>query len=207
MLVIPPLPQAKHMLPFVLGVLCCGLLACGEHNPREAQIDEGTWLEKGDSITRVTFDTLRNTLMRAIAARGVEGAIGFCNAEALSLTSAFASKDILVRRTALRYRNPSNAPDSTEIIQLSAYAQTLPATGKPVLLKDDEDNIHYFKPIYTLALCLNCHGDPGTHISPATQQAIRRYYPDDKATGFGENSLRGMWHVVFQSSVTKKSRL
>jgi hypothetical protein len=44
-------------------------------------------------------------------------------------------------------------------------------------------------------MCLQCHGKPGTDISEATTAKLRQLYPNDKATGYGINELRGIWVV------------
>jgi hypothetical protein len=46
-------------------------------------------------------------------------------------------------------------------------------------------------------LCLQCHGAPDAEIAPATLAAIRKLYPDDKATGYRSGDLRGLWSVTF----------
>ena len=52
-----------------------------------------------------------------------------------------------------------------------------------------------YYPITTQAMCLQCHGNPESDIAPETLSAIERFYPEDLATGYGENELRGIWVV------------
>jgi hypothetical protein len=44
-------------------------------------------------------------------------------------------------------------------------------------------------------MCLQCHGDPANDISPETLNKIQTLYPDDAATGYKTNELRGIWVV------------
>jgi hypothetical protein len=54
----------------------------------------------------------------------------------------------------------------------------------------------YFSPIVIRnRLCLNCHGKPKANIKSKTMKAIEKHYPNDEATGFELNELRGMWRV------------
>jgi hypothetical protein len=44
-------------------------------------------------------------------------------------------------------------------------------------------------------MCLQCHGKPGTDLSETTIAKLSQLYPNDKATGYGINELRGIWIV------------
>jgi hypothetical protein len=44
-------------------------------------------------------------------------------------------------------------------------------------------------------MCLQCHGIPNNQILPTTLSKIKELYPTDKATGYGENELRGIWVI------------
>ena len=50
-------------------------------------------------------------------------------------------------------------------------------------------------------VCLQCHGSPEKDIAPATMAAIKKLYPEDKATGFQLGDLRGLWRVTFPAPV------
>ena len=52
-----------------------------------------------------------------------------------------------------------------------------------------------YYPIVTNAMCMQCHGKKDLQIKPETLAAIGEFYPEDKATGYGENELRGIWVV------------
>ena len=43
-------------------------------------------------------------------------------------------------------------------------------------------------------LCLQCHGGD-EDIAPGTREAILAKYPQDKATGYQLNDLRGIWRI------------
>jgi len=44
-------------------------------------------------------------------------------------------------------------------------------------------------------LCTQCHGSEQS-IKPEVLASINNLYPEDKATGYSENEVRGMWKIV-----------
>ena len=58
--------------------------------------------------------------------------------------------------------------------------------------------VHYYKPILIQAMCLTCHGTPGVEMNAQLAAVIDSLYPSDKAKGYKDGELRGMWHVVFE---------
>ncbi|MBL7744165.1 MAG: DUF3365 domain-containing protein [Chitinophagaceae bacterium] len=162
--------------------------------------NEALWKSKGDSLISLTFDTLRNTLLRAIGKNGLPGAVAFCNTEATGLTNTYATERVIIRRSSDKVRNPANAPDSLEQRILSSFYQMIKQKKEltPVLEKDAEGNLHYFKPIIFQAMCLDCHGDRSTQIKPDVWRTIQYKYPADSAFNYKEGDLRGVWHVLFK---------
>ena len=153
---------------------------------------------KGDSIVKITFDTLRAALTDQISEKGVVAAIEYCNVNAYPITTLFAKEGIMIRRAAARFRNPGNSPDSLEKTVIDSYLFSI--RSKQSLndtLVQQPGSMHFFKPIILQAMCKNCHGDLLLDISPAALKEIKKRYPDDLATGFKEGDLRGIWHVVF----------
>jgi len=182
---------------FLFIALLSGLLiSCKE---KEQPEDLAAWKIKGDSLVNRTFDTLRNTLQRAVAEKGFAGAVDFCKTEALALTNTYSKEGISVKRSSDKLRNPSNAPDSMELRILATYRQwkTEKKELKGVLEKDGSGNYHYFKPILLQTLCLNCHGNPVSAIKPDTWKMIQQKYPADAAFDYQEGDLRGIWHIRF----------
>ena len=41
-------------------------------------------------------------------------------------------------------------------------------------------------------MCLQCHGEKGKNIQPKTLEKIAQLYPNDLATGYKENEVRGL---------------
>lgn len=44
---------------------------------------------------------------------------------------------------------------------------------------------------------LKCHGDSKTDVSLDVQNPLLKKYPNDSATGYGINKVRGIWSITF----------
>ncbi len=185
---------------FITGAI--GLLlivACREQNKPAPLNDTAAWIKQGDSLVTHIFDSLRNTLLKAIGEKGFPGAIEFCNTEAIKLTAAYANTTTSIRRATDKFRNPVNKADSMEQ-RLLAYFQQQRKEQKEMIValeQDKQGRKHYFKPIIMQGMCLNCHGNKDENISAATWEAIRKHYPGDLATGYKDGDIRGLWHILF----------
>ena len=61
-----------------------------------------------------------------------------------------------------------------------------------------------YYPIVTNAMCLQCHGNKDTDITSATYEKIKKLYPSDKATGYRENEVRGLWVVEMEKDKNQR---
>jgi hypothetical protein len=147
------------------------------------------------------------TLQDKIANEGPEAAIAYCRLEALPLTAQVAEEFPQVkniRRTALRVRNPANAPDSTDRNALQEWlARWNPTTPPQSVIKeftaeDGTKELRYYRPVPVMATCLTCHGT-GDEIPANVSAAINRDYPEDKAVNFKDADLRGAIVVTFDA--------
>src|SRR5690606_1450056 len=88
----------------------------------------------------------------------------------------------------------ANALDSLEREIFEAYALVSDAGAQ--LQELDEKTLIMTRPIrISNGACLNCHGEPGKQIQPADHELIQSLYPEDRATGYQLNDLRGMWSL------------
>ncbi|MCK6617604.1 MAG: DUF3365 domain-containing protein [Cyclobacteriaceae bacterium] len=161
-----------------------------------ATLPDSVYLKLGDQLVTLTFDTLRDALTTAIGQQGFAYAVSFCNEKAYPLTTYYQEEGITIRRASDKYRNPQNIADSLESALLDQFRTAGPATR----IVRTENEIHYIKPILVQGMCLHCHGTPGVEIKPETLIAIAQKYQTDKATGYKEGDLRGLWHVVFSKN-------
>lgn len=154
-------------------------------------------LEKGMELALKTKAVLGKNLMQAIQAGGTENALTFCSSKAIPLTDSMSlALNASIKRVSDKNRNPKNNANKTELSVLSKMKKQLALGEKPTptLLKEGAVSRGYY-PILTDKMCLQCHGVPRTEVLPKTLTAIQAYYPNDKATGFRLNELRGIWVV------------
>jgi hypothetical protein len=195
------------LFAFVLGGAI--VTSCGERKSESEDAvvikvtADSVYVQAGKSIVANTFDTLRSSLLTAIGSQGFDGAISFCNEKADPITAMYADS-VTVRRTAIRYRNPANKPDSLELLIFDEMKELMKSVKVPsakIVRSSSTGEVHYFQPIVLQAMCVNCHGTPGKEIQKSTLTRIQQLYPDDRAVNFKEGDLRGLWHVIFNAEM------
>lgn len=146
---------------------------------------------------------LMTALQGAIAQNGVAGAVGACTVIAPAVAARLSDESgAVVRRTALRTRNPAARADAHETAVLQDLTAAPMADGKPREVSgwvqgDGSETFRYLRAIPTGPLCLSCHG---TKIAPDVAAAIASAYPDDKATGFVAGELRGAFSIQWSKA-------
>jgi hypothetical protein len=186
------IPQMNRIT--VIGI--AGLLAAGWLAPAAAQDPSGD-LATARQIVKRFAGELQGELKAAVREEGFQHAIGVCKDAAPRIAAKLSAETgWRVARTALRLRNPANAPDPTERKVLNAFLERA-AAGEPLAKMDfaSEEtgsgggkSFRYIKAIPTGELCLTCHG---ANVDPELAARIRASYPEDQATGFEVGELRG----------------
>lgn len=144
---------------------------------------------------------LKARLLSAIETGGPVAAIDVCKLEAPEIADGLSGETGLrVGRTALRWRNPANAPDDFERTAMENFLAEIDAGADPATLERAEivtgaqgRQLRYMKPIMTGGPCVLCHG---TDISDEVKTAILERYPDDQATGFAPGDFRGAFTIT-----------
>jgi len=180
------------------------ITSCSINKEKAAQKEESIkqeYLQKGEEVVDLTQAELLKNVSLAMRARGPGYAIDFCNSRAMLLKDSLSRlHKCQIRRIAVKYRNPSDMPQTkTEKDQLHQY-EDVHQKGeviKPKVYLFD-DRIEYYHPILiNNGACLICHGDPGKQIANETLEKIKARYPNDLATGFALNDFRGAWKITF----------
>ncbi|WP_053975572.1 c-type heme family protein [Mangrovimonas xylaniphaga] len=173
------------------------------HQQREADLmkhsETGTqdYLKKGMSIALSTKAVLGKNLLTAIQTKGTAGALEFCNERAIVLTDSMSTElHAIVKRVSDKNRNPNNLANAKELDYIAVAKQDIAATGEasPKMVEDNGKLIGYY-PIMTNQMCLQCHGTPNKDITPETIMTLKEKYPQDLATGYGIDELRGIWVI------------
>ncbi len=161
---------------------------------------EQAYLEKGKAITAAAFAAMSAKLSAAMESGGVAGAVEYCNLAAYPLLDSLSkANNATIRRTSTKLRNPKNAAQGWEVAALAAFdqAKTLVREPKPRVRQLDDGSVVFVAPIKLQPLCTKCHGTVGTDIAAADYEVIKKLYPNDAATGYQPDELRGMWSIQF----------
>lgn len=169
---------------------------CAGAEPSPEQVD------KARAAVAGLAEGLKARLGEALKAGGPVAAVQVCNTVAPGLAAdAAKTTGLSVGRTALKVRNPENAPDEFEKRVLMEFAAKIAAGSDPAKLEhaeivDDGGSrmVRYMKAIPTAAEpCLVCHGET---LAPDLKAEIDKLYPNDQATGFKAGDLRGAFTVI-----------
>jgi hypothetical protein len=157
----------------------------------------------GDQIAKEVMTSLKKELLQAIQDGGPVNAVSICKLEAIPISeivAASSERNIDIKRTSNKFRNPDNAPNAKEAEALY-YFENLIAEGKPIpefhLQKStEEDQIiyYYYKPMKVAHECLICHGNK-QQINEETSQIIAELYPNDKAKDYKAGDFRGLIRI------------
>lgn len=135
---------------------------------------------------------LRSALLEAIKTGGFVKAVETCHKVAPEVGKEVSQHSgWTVKRTSLKTRNPENIP-TAEQKKILEYFASEQKQGKDIKTmewwKKENGKFVYMKAIPTGGLCLTCHG---SNVQPEIKQHIKKYYPNDMATGFKAGELRG----------------
>ena len=171
--------------------------------PSAALADEATaedWVAQSRVLVERLGSALKAELGAALASGGPVAAIEVCRDRAPALAAQLSRESgATVGRTALKLRNPANAPDALQRVVLEQFAGemasgrfTPPLEAAFEMRAGERIERHYLRAIPTEPVCVTCHG---ARIAPEIAAAIARSYPSDQATGFEPGQLRGAFTV------------
>ena len=200
------------MLNVIVGFLLSTFIACQgnskntekeetvETKDQSVEIDLTEFKGKGKTLALAVKKELGKNLLKAIEERGSTGAVEFCNSRAISITDSMsAALFASIRRISDKPRNLLNAANEEEENMLNQWKRDH-YDGKELqpLLKNKGDVVVGYYPIVTNFLCMQCHGDTESQIESATLEKIKELYPEDNATNYKENQIRGAFVVEME---------
>ncbi|MCC6725268.1 MAG: DUF3365 domain-containing protein [Saprospiraceae bacterium] len=163
--------------------------------------EEQAYLEKGKAITAAAFAAMSGKLSAAMESGGVAGAVEYCKLAAYPLLDSLSKvHGATIHRTSTKLRNSKNTAQGWEVEALEAFeiSKTLVREPKPRVRLLEDGSVAYAAPIKLMPLCTKCHGTVGTDIAAADYETIKKLYPQDAATGYQPDELRGMWAIQFK---------
>jgi hypothetical protein len=192
---------------------CCMLMLASTFMFHTARAEDVVpeWLTQSRLLAQQLGTELKAELTRALTSAGPTGAIAVCRTRAPDIAAKLSRESgAVVSRTALRVRNPANAPDEMQRAVLEQFAGDL-AAGRTELPLEAAVEINrggrierrYMRAIPMDAMCLACHGQ---QLAPGVASAIASDYPEDQATGFEPGQLRGAVSVVWPATQPAPNR-
>lgn len=178
------------------------LISCNSKKTLQSysQLDT-TYISRGNKIAKLSFETLSGELQKALQQGGIDSALHYCNLNAYPLTDSLSvTHEASIKRMSNKARNPKNKADELATFMIKGFGNDLNEgnTLTPKLVLKD-DSVLFFKPIITQPLCLACHGTPGKEVAFSTDSTIQKLYPRDKAVGYKNNEVRGVWRIAFRA--------
>ncbi len=161
--------------------------------------EEQLYLYAAEELITQFTTALQGELVSAIDSAGAVNALRVCRETAPELAAAHTDAGWSLRRVTKKFRNPDNRADSSETAYLASFADT--SQNAPTFLVDwtgDKDDsvrtFRYYQPIKMRPPCLKCHGDLQT-LAPGVYRTLKKQYPTDRATGYRNGELAGMFVV------------
>ena len=158
------------------------------------------YVTKGKDIAQASFKVLSGKLTEQMKTGGPKQAIPFCNVEAMPLTDSLSAKyNVSIKRTSDKFRNPKNKPTQRELEVITTYKdqKSKGAFLEPIVEESADKKVHFYAPILISNKCLACHGKLEETLKVQTDSIIKSLYPNDLATGYGDEELRGIWSITF----------
>jgi len=188
---------ARARLAIAVLTGCLVAAACASpRQPSAAEVEAARG--RADAAAERLTTTLMARLTAALGEGGPTAAVDVCSQVAQEVTrSVGEGEGLMLRRTALRTRNPANAPADWERAWLEradaavragqapqpTYEVVTPAAGRAEL--------RHLRPIlFPGGVCSTCHGS-AEEIPAEVRTLLRARYPEDAATGFRPGDLRG----------------
>jgi len=190
---------------FLLAILI-GITSCKNEKKSEINLVKETEIisnaDLGLKYAMTTKAQLGKNLMGTIQSKGTEEAVTFCNVKAFPLTDSMAVvHKAIIKRVSDKPRNLNNAASLKEIDHIKKFKREIASGQKmvPIIEPLDNDSIQFYYPIITNKMCLQCHGEPNKDIKPAVFEKLTALYPEDKAVGYSEDQVRGIWSITMKN--------
>lgn len=140
---------------------------------------------------------LKERLTAELQKGGPAAAAEVCRSEAPVITAGLQTPGLKIGRTSHLLRNSASEAPAWAAAWVKAQGGRKVAAGpKMAQVELPNGGKGYLRVIGTAPVCLTCHGSPEA-MDPGLKTALAQGYPQDRATGFAENDVRGwFWAEV-----------
>ena len=187
--------KIKASIYIGLGLI---LFSCNNKSKEEKVASSENVAPSLQKYAMQTKGALGKNLVNAITNLGTAEAITFCNTKAMVITDSVGNQvNASIKRVSDKPRNPINIANEAEMSFIMELKDKKSKSEKiePKITETEQEITASF-PIETNAMCLQCHGGTATDIQPEVLKKITLLYPNDKATGYKENEIRGLFVVT-----------
>ena len=160
------------------------------------------YLEIGKGLAMQTKASLGKNLALALNEKGSDGAVEFCNTQAIPITDSMSVVlNAKIKRVSDHPRNSNNQANEAELSYINSWneAKAKGEEHSPLLTEIEGKMVGYY-PIVTNQMCIQCHGTPEKQINSATLSKIKILYPADEAIGYAEGEIRGLFVVEMKKN-------
>lgn len=187
-----------------LGLLLTTIFACNSKTDSQdvesltlSAEEKALILQDAQKIAMTSQQELGGQLMQQLQESGSLGALDFCSVHAINITDDLSkTHKTNIKRRSDQPRNPHNVANLSQLDYMEMVKEKLKNQEEvEAFLEVSDSHAQAYFPIVTHSMCLQCHGIPGEDISDETFAKINELYPEDKATHYGENELRGIWVI------------
>lgn len=138
---------------------------------------------------------LLTSLKVALDDGGPLNAVNVCNVVAPDIQTAHVRDGWFLERVTAKPRNRNNQADSAQLAILAQFeSPNAPAFVSQWDNAVKREKFRFYRPIRTNELCGGCHGDPSSFVAGLSEE-LRKLYPEDKAIGYKNGELRGMFAI------------
>ena len=182
----------SRILVLVLMVPAALILSCQSAPEPISQAE----MDRAQATLAPFKEELVDALMGSLNEGSPTESIQVCRSQAPEIAARLSVDGVRMGRTSHKTRNPANAPQPWVEPLLAEYLEN-PTDTRAKAVKIDESTLGYVEPIYVIPFCLSCHGPS---IEPTLLDEIQSVYPEDRATDFKANDLRGLFWVTMPLS-------
>jgi hypothetical protein len=179
-------------------VLCALSLAACEKQPPVSHMPREEAVKTARDAAQDAFQQLSAELAKAIENGGPVAAIPVCSTKAGSVVAGVAAnRNLSMVRLSDQPRNPAQAALGADLAAIGTFRAAMKRGEPPAPVVEelaDGSTVVRLPIVASQPLCLQCHGSD-RDIAPETRKAVLTNYPDDKATGYQLNDLRGIWRI------------
>jgi hypothetical protein len=190
----------KMQLVFSVFVNLLLIAACNNASKTSAW-DATSYRERGLEIAGITQTTMSTQLKKALEESGVPNAVQYCNLAAYPIADSLSKiYNATIRRVTDKPRNPNSAMTAHEQEIFNQFQSQLTDKQQvaPIVEQLQNGEVAFYAPIGIQTLCTKCHGKLGETLTPANYAVIQQLYPTDKAIGYVDGDLRGMWSITMR---------